>query len=105
MSTNGDTETTVKLLRPLKTIEGQMETISIDIDQLTMESLHNLEAEYQALWPNTMPTNGIYLTDTKYQSLMIARINGITYDILKQLGARDTFNISNRLGRFLIVPA
>jgi hypothetical protein len=98
---NGESETLVKLKKPLQ-VEGRaVEGLDIDVSKLTLGDLHNLEMEYAALFPGTTPTNGIYMTDSKYQSLVIARINGIVYDNLRGLNAVDAFNVSNRLGRFL----
>src|ERR1700757_641658 len=103
---NGASDTKVKLKKPLKLPDGKViEELDVDIDKLTMGDLHNLEIEYAALFPNATPTNGIYMTDAKYQSLVIARINGIVYDNLRGLGARDTFTVANRMGRFLAETA
>jgi hypothetical protein len=105
-ATNGEKDTTVKLNKPLKLPDGrEFAELNVDIDKLTLGDLHNLEMEYGALFPNTTPTNGIYMTDSKYQSLVIARINGIVYDNLRQLSARDAFNVTNRMGRFLAETA
>jgi hypothetical protein len=102
MSENGEKDTKVKLKIPLKLPDGRIfEELDIDIDKLTMGDLHNLEMEYAAVFPGATPTNGIYMTDSKYQALVLARINGLVYDNLKSLNARDTFKASNRLGRFL----
>jgi hypothetical protein len=99
---NGEKEILVKLNVPLKLPDGRiLEELSVDIDKLNMGDLHNLEMEYAAIFPGATPTNGVYMTDSKYQSLVLARINGIVYDNLRSLGAKDTFKVSNRLGRFL----
>jgi hypothetical protein len=103
---NGASDTKIKLKTPLKLPDGRvMEELDVNIDKLTMGDLHNLELEYAALFPNITPTNGIYMTDAKYQSLIIARINGVVYDNLRGLSARDTFNVANRMGRFLAETA
>jgi hypothetical protein len=110
---NGETKvkkiaesTMVPLFRPLKLPDGRVfEELDVDVDKLNMGDLHNLEMEYAAVFPTATPTNGIFMTDAKYQALMIARINGVIYDSLKGLGAKDTWNLSNRIGRFLTVPA
>jgi hypothetical protein len=95
-------ETKVKLRTPLKTPDGRVfEELDVDLDKLTLGDLHNLEMEYAALFPGITPTNGVFMTDSKYQSLVIARINGLIYDQLRALGVRDAFNVSNRMGRFL----
>jgi hypothetical protein len=96
----------VKLIKPLKLADGRVfEELDVDVDKLTMGDLHNLEMEYAAVFPTATPTNGIFMTDAKYHALLVARINGIIYDNMKNLGARDTFNLSNRIGRFLVLPA
>jgi hypothetical protein len=102
---NGESETLVKLKKPLQ-VEGRaVEGLDIDVSKLTLGDLHNLEMEYAALFPGVTPTNGIYMTDSKYQSLVIARINGIVYDNLRGLNAVDAFKVSNRMGRFLAESA
>jgi hypothetical protein len=94
--------TKVKLKTPLKMPDGKvLDELDVDIDKLTMGDLHRLEMEYAAIFPNVTPTNGIYMTDSKYQALVIARINGLVYDNLARLSARDTFQVANRMGRFL----
>lgn len=104
MNKNGevDKDTIVKLRKPLTLPSGEIKTeLSVDVDQLDWQALHNLEMEYNALFPGTAPTNGIFFTDTKYQAMMIARINGMIYDQIVKISARDALNLSNRLGRFL----
>jgi hypothetical protein len=99
---NGEQEIKVKLKVPLKLPDGRIfDVLDVDIDKLSMGDLHNLEMEYDTLFPNMRPTNGVFMTDSKYQALVIARINGLVYDNLRTLSARDTFNVTNRLGRFL----
>jgi hypothetical protein len=101
-----EVSTMVPLFKPLRLPDGRVfEEMDINVDKLNLGDLHNLEMEYAAVFPGAMPTNGIYMTDTKYQALLIARINGIIYDNMRGLGVRDSFNLSNRLGRFLNVPA
>lgn len=95
-------DTVVKLKKPLTLPDGRIfEELSVDLDKLTLGDLHSLEVEYAALFPGISPTNGVFMTDSKYQALVIARVNGIIYDQLRPLGARDSFNVSNRMGRFL----
>lgn len=104
--TNGEKETKVKLIHPLTLTDGtQLTELSIDVDELDMDALHNIELEYAALYPSAMPTNGIYITDTKYQALMLARVNKLPYDVLKRLKARDTLNVNMRMSRFLTIPS
>jgi hypothetical protein len=94
--------TKVKLKNPLRLPDGRvLEELDVDIDKLNMGDLHNLEMEYAAIFPNATPTNVIYMTDAKYQALVIARINGVIYDNLRSISARDTFTVANRMGRFL----
>ena len=112
MTKNGETveektpeSTMVKLFKPLKLPDGRVfEELDIDVDKLNMGDLHNLEMEYAAVFPTATPTNGIFMTDAKYQALIIARINGVIYDQLKGLGVKDSWNLTNRIGRFLAVP-
>lgn len=104
---NGNKEFMVRLSTPLILPSGEVkEELSVDMDELSWADLHSLEIEYGALFPTATPTNGIYFTDTKYQAMVIARINGMIYDNIVKLKARDAFNLSNRLGRFLnIAPS
>lgn len=103
---NGESNTLVKLKKPLQLPDGRaIESIDVDVSKLNLGDLHNLEMEFNALFPGTTPTNGIYMTDSKYQSLVIARINGIVYDNIRGLNAVDAFNVSNRMGRFLAESA
>lgn len=98
---NGDS--VVKLRKPISFPDGKtIESISIDVDKLSWQDLHNLEMEYAAVFPNQVPTNGIYVTDTKYQALMIARLNGLIYDqMAPQIRGRDAITLTQRLGLFL----
>jgi len=97
-----DVSPVVKLKHPLKLPDGKVfEELSVDLDKLTLGDLHTLEVEYAALFPGISPTNGVFMTDSKYQALVIARVNGIVYDHLRALGARDAFNVAGRMGRFL----
>jgi len=97
-----DLDTKVKLKNALRLPDGKVfDELDVNVDKLTLGDLHSLEIEYAALFPGVSPTNGIFMTDSKYQSLVIARINGIVYDNLRALGARDAFNVANRMGRFL----
>jgi hypothetical protein len=61
--------------------------------------------EYAALFPDVRPTNGIYMTDSKYMALIVARINGIVYDNIRGLNAIDAFKVSNRVASFLTESA
>jgi hypothetical protein len=61
--------------------------------------------EYAALFPGINPTNGIFMIDSKYQSLIVSRLNGIVYDNIRGLSALDAFNVSNRMARFLTEAA
>jgi hypothetical protein len=102
----GEFDTMVKLKKPLKLPDGRViEALDVDVDKLTLGDLHNLEMEFAALFPGISPTNGVFITDSKYQSLMIARINGLIYDNLRAVAAKDSFNVSNRMGRFLAETA
>lgn len=104
---NGDKEATlVKLKKPLQMPDGRtLESLDVDVSKLNLGDLHNLEMEYSALFPGVSPTNGIYMTDAKYQSLIIARVNGMVYDNIRGLNAIDAFNVANRMARFLAESA
>lgn len=98
----------VKLRQPLNRMSGEALTeLSVDIDKLGLhaEDLHNVEAEYTALFPNVSPTNGIYMTDSKYQLMLIGRANKLRYEEISKLGARDTISVTMRFSRFLAEPA
>lgn len=99
-------DTLVKLKKPLTLPDGRvLETLDVDVSKLSLGDLHNLEMEYGAIFPGATPTNGIYMTDSKYMSLVVSRINGIIYDNMVGLNAVDAFNVSNRLARFLAESA
>lgn len=103
---NGESDTIVKLKKPLPLPDGRLlEKMDVDLTKLNLGDLHNLEMEYAALFPGTSPTNGIFMTDSKYQALVIARINNIVYDNIRGLNAVDAFNVSNRMARFLAESA
>jgi hypothetical protein len=103
---NGESETLIKLKKPLPMPDGRViEELNVDISKLNLGDLHNLEMEYTALFPGVGPTNGIYMTDSKYLALIVARINGIVYDNIRGLNAVDAFKVSNRVARFLAESA
>ena len=103
---NGESVTLIKLKKPLQMPDGRtVEALDIDLTKLELGDLHNLEMEFASLFPNTAPTNGIFMTNSKYQALVIARINGMVYDNLRRLNAVDAFNVSNRMARFLAESA
>jgi hypothetical protein len=96
----------VKLRRPINRMSGEPLTeLTVDIDELDAEALHNIEAEYVALFPSLSPTNGIYMTDSKYQLMVIGRANKLRYEEISKLHARDTVNVTMRFSRFLAEPA
>lgn len=98
----------VKLRKPLNRLTGEPLTeLTVDIDGagLDAEALHNIEAEYAAVFPNITPTNGIYMTDSKYQLMCVGRANKLRYEEISKLGARDTITVTMRFSRFLAEPA
>jgi len=96
----------VKLSHPINRMTGETVTeLSIDPEEIDAEILHNIELEYAAVFPNVSPTNGIFITDSKYQLMLIGRINKMRYEEISKVKAKDALQLTLRLNRFLAVPA
>jgi hypothetical protein len=78
--------------------------LSLDVDKLDMSDFHSLEMEYGAIWPGASPTNGIFMTDQKYQAMMIARINGMNYDQVSKVRGVDAVMLYREFSSFLANP-
>jgi len=95
-----------KLQKPWSLPDGRsLEEVSIDIDKLNSGDMDSLELEYAAIFQGANPANGIFLTDSKYQMMIIARINGTVYDNTRSIGARDRLLMLREFMRFLALPA
>lgn len=96
----------VKLSHPINRMTGEAVTeLSVDPIDIDAEQLHNIELEFADTFPNISPTNGIYITDSKYQLMLIGRINKMRYEEISKIKARDAIAVTLRLNRFLAIPA
>jgi hypothetical protein len=102
---NRSTEIPYKLRKALTLNDGKVvNELSLDVDKLTMSDFHSLEMEYSMIWPGSSPTNGIFMTDQKYQAMMIARINGMNYDQLARVRGVDAVMLYREFSSFLANP-